>query len=534
MQGESEPNSVRELALDAKAWPFAEARSLLKRLNGKTPANGYVLFETGYGPSGLPHIGTFAEVARTIMVRQAFALLSDVPSRLFAFSDDMDGLRAVPGNVPNKAMLEEHLGKPLTAVPDPFGTHESFGAHNNARLRAFLDGFGFDYEFKSATACYRDGVFDKTLLSVLENYERVTNVILPTLGPDRRKTYSPFLPICPKTGRVLQAPVTGRDAGKGTITYTDEDGASIEVPVTGGHCKLQWKADWAMRWVALGVDYEMSGKDLIDSVRLSGQIAKVLGARPPEGFTYELFLDEKGEKISKSRGNGITVEEWLTFAPRESLALYMFGQPRRAKRLFFDVIPKHVDDYLAHLGKFAGQSPAERLVNPVWHIHDGAPPAESVPLGFALLLNLASVCNTEDEEVLWGFISRYAAGADPKSEPMLARLVGHALAYYRDFVKPTKTYRAPSETERAALEDLDKTLASLPADADAEAIQTEVYEVGKRHPFENLRDWFGALYEILLGQKQGPRMGSFIAIYGLGETRKLIARALAGEDLSEG
>ena len=534
MQGEADSISVRELAGDAKAWPFAEARRLVKRLRGETPAKGYVLFETGYGPSGLPHIGTFAEVVRTIMVRQAFARLSDIPSKLFAFSDDMDGLRKVPGNVPNKAMLEEHLGKPLTQVPDPFGTHESFGAHNNARLRAFLDRFGFDYEFKSATACYRDGTFDATLLSVLENYERVTNVILPTLGPDRRKTYSPFLPICPRTGRVLQVPVTARDVAKGTITYTDEDGASVEVAVTGGHCKLQWKVDWAMRWVALDVDYEMSGKDLIDSVRLSGRIAKVLGARPPEGFTYEHFLDENGEKISKSRGNGITVEEWLTYAPRESLALYMFGQPRRAKRLFFDVIPKHVDDYLAHLGKFASQSPAERLENPVWHIHDGTPPEEkSVPLGFALLLNLASVCNTEDEDVLWGFISRYAPGATPENEPMLARLVGHALAYYRDFVKPAKTYRSPSETERAALEDLGKTLAGLPADAGAEAIQTEVYEVGKRHQFENLRDWFGALYEVLLGQKQGPRMGSFIAIYGLAETRTLIECALAGEDLGK-
>ncbi|MHA1536844.1 MAG: lysine--tRNA ligase [Alphaproteobacteria bacterium] len=534
MQGEADSNFVRELALDAKAWPFAEARSLVKRLNGKTPDKGYALFETGYGPSGLPHIGTFAEVARTIMVRQAFAVLCDIPSKLFAFSDDMDGLRAVPGNVPNKAMLQEHLGKPLTQVPDPFETHESFGAHNNARLRAFLDDFGFEYEFKSATECYREGTFDKTLLAVLENYERVTNVILPTLGPDRRKTYSPFLPLCPKTGRVLQVPLSGRDAAKGTITYTDEDGESVEVAVTGGHCKLQWKVDWAMRWMALGVDYEMSGKDLIDSVRLSGKIVKLLGGRPPEGFTYELFLDEQGEKISKSRGNGITVEQWLTYAPQESLSLYMFGQPRRAKRLFFDIIPKHVDDYLAHLAKFADQSPAERLENPVWHIHDGAPTSAKAPLGFALLLNLASVCNAEDEDVLWGFISRYAPGASPASEPMLARLVGYALAYYRDFVKPAKAYRAPSDIERAALEDLDKALASLDAEADSEAIQSEVYEVGKRHPFENLRDWFAALYEILLGQKQGPRMGSFIAIYGIGETRTLIERALAGEDLGKG
>ncbi len=523
---------LRALALEAKAWPFAEARKLVERLGGETPEKGYALFETGYGPSGLPHIGTFGEVVRTTMVRQAFARISDVPSRLFAFSDDMDGLRKVPENVPNQAMLAEHLGKPLTAVPDPFGTHESFGHHNNARLKAFLDEFGFDYEFQSSTECYRSGRFDETLLAVLGQYEKVTNVILPTLGPERRRTYSPFLPVCERTGRVLQAPVVARDPEAGTIAYEDEDGRVVETPVTGGRCKLQWKADWAMRWVALGVDYEMSGKDLIDSVRLSGRICRILGARPPEGFTYELFLDEAGEKISKSRGNGISVEEWLAYAPRESLALFMYQQPRRAKRLFFDVIPKQVDDYLACLRKAAVQGPAERLENPAWHIHGGQPPAEDVPLSFAVLLNLASVCHTEDPAVLWGFISRYAAGASPETAPTLDRLVGHALTYYRDFVKPGKRYRAPSEVERAAFEDLERTLAALPDGAEAEAIQHEVYEVGKRHPFEDLRAWFRALYEVLFGQSQGPRMGSFIALYGVGESRALVARALAGEDLS--
>jgi len=524
-------DDTRQLAMAAKAWPFEEARKLLNRVQRGPGEKGYVLFETGYGPSGLPHIGTFAEVVRTTMVRQAFARISDIPSKLFAFSDDMDGLRKVPDNVPNQAMLAEYLGKPLTAVPDPFETHESFGAHNNARLQGFLDEFGFDYEFLSSTECYASGRFDATLLKVLENYEKVRNVILPTLGPDRRKTYSPFLPVCPKTGRVLQVPVVGQNLDKGTITYTDEDGSTVEVPVTGGHCKLQWKADWAMRWAALDVDYEMSGKDLIESVRLSGKITKLLGGRPPEGFTYELFLDEQGEKISKSRGNGLTVEEWLEYAPQESLALYMFGQPRRAKRLYFDVIPRHVDDYLTHVGKFAEQDAAAQLENPAWHIHDGAPPANVPALGFALLLNLTSVANAEDETVLWGFISRYVPEATPENEPMLARLVDHALAYYRDFVKPNKQYRGPSDHERAALKDLLGELEALPADTDAETIQTAVYEVGKRHEFENLRDWFKALYEVLLGQSQGPRFGSFAAIYGLGETRSLIARALAGEDL---
>ncbi|MGE3931607.1 MAG: lysine--tRNA ligase [Rhodospirillaceae bacterium] len=518
----------RAAALAAKSWPFEEARKLLERTGGRAPDKGYVLFETGYGPSGLPHIGTFGEVVRTSMVRHAFTALSDIPTRLFAFSDDMDGLRRVPDNVPNKDMVAQHLGKPLTAIPDPFGTHESFGHHNNARLRAFLDGFGFDYEFQSATDCYKAGRFDAALRRVLERYDEVIAVILPTLGPERRATYSPFLPVCPRTGRVLQVPVVERNVDAGTIVYRDEDGSLVETPVTGGRCKLQWKADWAMRWYALAVDYEMSGKDLIDSVKLSSRICSILGGTPPEGFTYELFLDDKGEKISKSKGNGLSVEEWLTYAPPESLALFMFNAPRKAKRLYFDAIPRQVDDYLDWLAKFEAQDAAQRLDNPAWHIHAGSPPAPERHVTFGLLLNLASVCNSEDKAVLWGFITRYAPDATPASAPILDRLVGYAVAYYRDFVKPAKHYRAPTEAERAALVDLAATLAALPADATAEAIQNEVYEVGKRHAFTNLRDWFKALYETLLGQAEGPRMGSFIALYGKAETEALIRRTLAG------
>ena len=535
---ENRPVSPEERAQaeEARAWPFVEARNLVDRLAGEAPAKGYVLFQTGYGPSGLPHIGTFGEVVRTTMVRQAFRRLSDVPTRLICFSDDMDGLRKVPDNIPNKELVAAHLGKPLTRIPDPFGTHESFGAHNNARLQAFLDTFGFDYEFKSSTELYTSGAFDQALLRVLACYEEIMAIMLPTLGPERRATYSPFLPLCPSSGRVLQVPVVARDEAAGTIVYQDEEGARVEVPVTGGRCKLQWKPDWAMRWYALGVDYEMSGKDLIDSVKAGNQIVKVLGGRPPAGFNYELFLDEAGEKISKSRGNGLTVEEWLAYAPPESLALFMYHKPRAAKRLFFDVIPKTVDDYLTFLERYNAEADsngdAGDMASPAWHIHDGAPPDEGSPLTFALLLNLASVCNSEDPAVLWGFISRYAAGASPESEPLLARLVDHAIAYYRDFVKPAKRYRGPDEVERAALEDLLGELRALPGGADGEAIQTQVYEVGKRHPLPDLRSWFRALYEILLGQSQGPRMGSFIALYGLEETIQLIERALAGEDLS--
>ncbi|MGE0665026.1 MAG: lysine--tRNA ligase [Sphingomonadales bacterium] len=522
-------SELRETALNSKAWPFEEARKLLDRFEKAGAAPQIVIFETGYGPSGLPHIGTFGEVARTTMVRRAFETMSDIPTRLIAFSDDMDGMRKVPGNIPNQEAMLPHLGKPLTQVPDPFGTHSSFGAHNNARLCAFLDEFGFEYEFLSSTDCYKSGRFDATLLDVLRNYDAVIDVILPTLGPERRATYSPFLPVCPTTGQVLQVPITGRDVAGGTITYED-NGEQVTVPVTGGHCKLQWKADWAMRWTALGVHYEMAGKDLIDSVKLSSRICQALGGTPPEGFNYELFLDENGEKISKTRGNGLTIEEWLRYAPAESLSLYMFQSPRKAKRLYFDVIPKAVDEYISFLDAYHRQSaPEEKLANPVWHIHGGNPPKEDVPVTFGLLLNLVSASNSEDPAILWGFISRYAPGATPATHPLLDRLVRYAVAYYEDFVKPTKRFRQPDDRERAALADMEAALNGLPADATAEDIQNEVYAVGKAHGFEPLRDWFRALYETLLGQSQGPRMGSFFALYGLDNSRALLADALAGK-----
>ena len=524
-------SDLRDLAQNSNAWPFVEARSVLKRLGGKTPEKGYVLFQTGYGPSGLPHIGTFGEVARTTMVRHAFSLLSDIPTRLFAFSDDMDGLRKVPDNIPNRDMVGEFLGKPLTSVPDPFGTHESFGHHNNARLCEFLDTFDFAYELVSSTECYGSGRFDAVLLKVLERYEAVINVILPTLGPERRATYSPFLPVCEKTGKVLQVPVIARDVEAGTIVYRDEDGSEVETPITGGRCKLQWKVDWAARWAGFDVDYEMSGKDLIDSVRASGKICRIIGGNPPAGFTYELFLDENGEKISKSKGNGLAVEEWLRYAPPESLSLFMYQKPKAAKRLHFDVIPRNVDDYLTFVEKFPEQEAAKQLDNPVWHVHQGRPPRGEAHLGFNVLLNLASVCHSEDKAVLWHFISRYRPEARPDTAPILDRLVEFAINYYRDIVKPAKQYRAATEMEKEALGDLAAAIEALAADADTDAIQTEVYEIGKRHPFPDLKTWFRALYEILLGQSQGPRMGSFVALYGLGETVTLIRRAIAGEDL---
>jgi len=519
----------RELCLNGRAWPFEEARKLLTRFQQNPPKSGKVIFETGYGPSGLPHIGTFGEVVRTTMVRRAFERMSDLPTRLICFSDDMDGLRKVPDNVPNQDMLRQYLNKPLTEVPDPFGTHDSFGRHNNARLKAFLDSFGFEYDFLSSTDCYRAGLFDDALQRSLECYDEIMAVMLPSLRDERRATYSIFLPISPSTGEVLQVPLLEIKPQTGTIVFEDVNGKKEEVPVTGGHVKMQWKPDWAMRWYALGVDYEMSGKDLIDSTKLSSKITRVLGGRPPEGFNYELFLDQQGQKISKSKGNGLSVEEWLRYAPEESLALYMHQKPKVAKRLYFDVIPKAVDEYLTFREKFPEETPDKQIENPVWHVHNGNPPKEVNHLSFSILLNLASVVNAEDKSVIWGFITRYAPEATPENAPFLDKLTGYAVTYYQDFVKPEKSYRQPTDKERAAFEDLLKALDGMAADLPAEEIQNEIYAIGKAHEFENLRDWFQALYQVLLGQDQGPRFGSFVALYGVEETKALIRDALDGK-----
>src|SRR5450631_4229068 len=534
----SEP--PRDAVEGAKAWPFEEARKLVERVErtGQTE----VLFETGYGPSGLPHIGTFGEVARTTMVRHAFRVLTEdkIRTRLLAFSDDMDGLRKVPDNVPNKEMLSGHIGRPLTRVPDPFGTHPSFGAHNNARLRAFLDTFGFDYEFLSATQCYTSGRFDAALRTVLARYDEVMAIMLPSLRAERAQSYSPFLPISPRTGVVLQVPIIAHDVAAGTISYDDPDtGERMTTEVTGGRCKLQWKPDWAMRWVALGIDYEMAGKDLIDSVKLSGEICRALGGTPPEGFNYELFLDDKGQKISKSRGNGLTIDEWLRYASPESLSLFMYREPKSAKRLYFDVIPRNVDDYQQFLEGFSRQDARQQLANPVWHVHAGHPPKADMPVTFQLLLTLVSSSNAENAATLWGFIGRYRPGVTPQTHPKLDAMVGYAINYYRDFVAPTKKFREPTDTERVALQDLRDALSQLPANSSAEDIQNVVYEIGRREPFLDAvkkgkdgrpgvsLDWFNMLYQVLLGQEKGPRFGSFVAVYGLPNAVTMIDGALA-------
>ena len=546
------PPDLVEAARVSKAWPFEEARKIVARV--ERTGQKSVLFETGYGPSGLPHIGTFGEVARTTMVRGAFRALTDdaIPTKLIAFSDDMDGLRKVPPNMPNQAMITANLGKPLSKIPDPFGEYESFSAHNNARLRAFLDRFGFDYAFASSTAYYESGRFDAALRLMLTRFDAIQEIMLPSLREERAQTYSPFLPIHPRTGVVMQVPLLGRDAANGLIRWADPTtGEIFETSVCGGACKLQWKPDWAMRWFALEVDYEMAGKDLIDSVKLSSRIVRALGREAPEGFNYELFLDADGQKISKTRGNGLTIEEWLTYASPESLSLYMFQKPSAAKRLHFDVIPRAVDDYQGFLDAYEGQAWKERLGNPVWHIHNGAPPrpervlsnaGAATPISFAMLLNLATVANSEQASVLWGFLRRYAPSASPETHPKLDAQVRYAVAYFRDFVRPKKKYRAADAVEADALARVSFMLASLPQDAGAEEIQGALYEVARPIPrYQDMKakgatperpgvstEFFNMIYAVLLGEERGPRLGSFIALYGVEETRALIAKALAG------
>lgn len=514
-------DSLRELAFTSNAWPFVEARAILKKINNTVPQKGYVLFETGYGPSGLPHIGTFGEVVRTTMVRKAFELLSDIPTRLWCVSDDMDGMRKVPDTIPNKEEYIKYFGLPLTSIPDPFGTAESFGHNMNARLRNFLDTFNFEYEFVSATDCYKEGKFNDMLNRVIDKYEEIMAVMLPTLGEERQQTYSPFLPLDPETGQVLQVKILEVDKKNYTITFKNERGELITTPVTDGKTKLQWKPDFGMRWAAFDVDFEMYGKDHLINGPIYTKICKILGGKAPHQSFYELFLDENGEKISKSKGNGLTIDEWLKYAPEESLSYFMYLSPQKAKKLYFDVIPKCVDEYQQQLRAYPTQDAAKQLDNPVFHIHYGNPPLPDAAISFSLLLNLVSACNSDDPKVIWGYIQKFQADASEQSTPLLAALVKRAINYYHDHIKPNKQYRTPSSEEQAAFSMLKTRLTEVPSHSSAEEIQNTVYSVARDLNMD-VKSWFTTLYEVLLGSSQGPRFGSFVALYGIAETIKLI------------
>ena len=508
------------------AWPFVEAKKMLRERKSFLEKKGKIILQTGYGPSGLPHIGTFGEVARTSMIVNALKQLTDLPSEIITFSDDMDGLRKVPENVPNKKLLEENLHKPLTQVPDPFNKFESFGEHNNEMLKNFLNNFGFNYTFKSSSSLYKSGFFNSSLQLILKNYDNIMNIILPTLGKERQKTYSPFLPICPNSGHVLEIPVLEINENDSKIVF-DNKGEKLETSIMDGNCKLQWKVDWAMRWYALEVDFEMYGKDLIESAILSTKIIKLIGKTNPSGFAYELFLDEKGEKISKSKGNGITIDQWLNYASPESLSLYMYQNPKRAKKLYKEIVPKAVDEYLDFIEKAKIQDQRELLMNPVWHVHNGNLPKENMIMSFSMLLNLVETSNADSKELLWKFVKKYKSNIDEKNYPIFDSLVGYAIKYFNDVIKSQKKYKIPNKNEKLALEELIKTLEKCNDKMLPEDIQTLIYSTGKENGYsENLRDWFKLIYEVVFGDENGPRMGFFISFFGVNETKDLIIKKI--------
>jgi lysyl-tRNA synthetase class 1 len=504
------------------AWPFVEAKKLLRERKNFIEKKGKIILQTGYGPSGLPHIGTFGEVARTSMIVNALNQITDLPKEIITFSDDMDGLRKVPENVPNQDLLNKNLHKPLTQVPDPFKKYGSFGEHNNEMLKIFLDKFKFKYNFKSSTKLYKSGFFNSTLQIIFENYQGIMDIIVPTLGKERQKTYSPFLPICPETGIVLEIPVLEIQKDKSKIIF-DNAGKKMEVSIFDGNCKLQWKVDWAMRWYALDIDFEMYGKDLIESAILSTKIIKLLGRNNPSGFAYELFLDEKGEKISKSKGNGITIDQWLEYASPESLSLYMYQNPKRAKKLYNDIVPKAVDEYLDYIEKAKSQNELQLLMNPVWHVHNGEIPKEEIIMTFSMLLNLVEASNADNKELLWKFVKKYKKDILEKNYPIFDNLIGYAIRYFNDVIKLQKKYKKPNEEEKNALKALIKTLENCKDEMKPEEIQTLIYSTGKENGYEeNLRDWFKLIYEVVFGDENGPRMGFFISFFGVNETKQLI------------
>ena len=504
------------------AWPFVEAKKMLRERKSFIKEKGKIILQTGYGPSGLPHIGTFGEVARTSMMVNALSHLTDLPTEIITFSDDMDGLRKVPDNVPNQELLNNNLHKPLTQVPDPFKKFNSFGEHNNEMLKKFLDKFNFKYNFKSSTSLYKTGFFNPTLQIILENYQGIMDIIIPTLGKERQKTYSPFLPICPETGVVLEIPVVEIIKEKSKIIF-DNNGKKLEASILDGNCKLQWKVDWAMRWYALDIDFEMYGKDLIESAILSTKIIKLMGKNNPSGFAYELFLDEKGEKISKSKGNGITIDQWLEYASPESLSLYMYQNPKRAKKLYNEIVPKAVDEYLDFVEKGKTQNELQLLMNPVWHVHNGKMPEEEIIMTFSMLLNLVETSNANSKELLWKFVKKYKKNILEKNHQIFDNLIGYAIRYFNDVIKLKKKYKKPNEEEKNALKALIKTLENCNDEMTPEEIQTLIYSTGKENGYtENLRDWFKLIYEVIFGDENGPRMGFFISFFGVNETKQLI------------
>ena len=512
-------------------WPFKEAAQIVKLR--KPRSDRPVLFETGFGPSGLPHIGTFAEVARTSWVRNAFEEVTGLDTRLMTFSDDMDGLRKVPLNFPNQRMLKEHLGRPLCTIPDPFSESDCFSGYMNNKLRDFLDTYQFNYEFKSSSVSYKGGDFDQGLAILLEKVQDVHSIVAPTLGEEKRDSWSPFLPICPSCGSVYSTRVTEYFPSRGEIGFVCDGnggdfagcGAEGEVSIFSGNVKVGWKMDWALRWYTYEVDYEMYGKDLIESAKLSGRIVRLMGKHPPVGMNYELFLDEEGKKISKSVGKGLTVDTWVEYAPIESLLYYIFQNPRRARRLYWDVVPKCVDDYLDALRKYPTIEPEKSPEQALWHIYGrgNSVPSYGAQVNFSMVGNLISALGTDAPDLLVEYLNRY----DKKSDDypvVIKELIRKGMNYYRDFILPKKQYRTPLASEADQLRQL--LFALEGADfLNEEELQAIPFELARKNNIDP-KLFFQMFYEIVLGQQRGPRFGSFAKMLGLEHIQQMLNKRI--------
>jgi lysyl-tRNA synthetase class 1 len=513
------------------SWPFIEAQKIAARVK-KQDLPDPIVFETGFGPSGLPHIGTFAEVARTVFVKNAFEHLTGRPAVIYAFCDDMDGLRRVPKNLPNQDRLAEHLGKPLSAIPDPFGCCESYSDHMENELVKLLNHYKFDYQLKSSTREYKSGVFNPGLHLILENAEPIKQIIIPTLKEENRENWSPFFPVCANCGRIYTTRVTGYFPEQDTISYECVESFGDEFKVQGcghkqetsildGAVKVGWKVDWALRWFSYQVTYEMYGKDLIDSALQSGRIKRLLGGWPPEGMTYEMFLSEEGKKISKSIGEGLSIDTWLKYAPIESLLYYLFQNPRKQRRLYFDIIPKNVDEYLAELVRYPGLSEKDKSDSVLWQIersgHDV--PVYTSGINFSLINNLISGMGSDNKNLLLDYLKRY----DPKvseNKKTVSDLLDSGLNYFRNFIEPQKKYRKPTREEAEILKELKSRLDQYKGE-DEDEIQAMVFDVARDKGIEP-PDLFKTIYQVLLGQDRGPRFGTFTKLIGKDRMKDLI------------
>ena len=503
-------------------WPYEEARKLVDRAQGYQPGRP-VIFESGFGPSGLPHLGTMCEVLRPAYVRRALENVGDGrPARLIVFIDDIDGLRKVPESVPHRDEWKRYLGQPVARIPDPFGCCKSFADHMIDLLSKFLAPVEVDLELARASEMYASGRFDDALKLMLDKREDIIRVITPTLREENRAGWSPFMPICPACGQVNSTRVVAYHPDRAAVEFSCERdfggahgcGHRAEQSVLGGNAKVGWKVDWALRWYVLKVDYELYGKDLIDSARLSGQILRLLGGKPPIGFPFEMFLDEEGHKISKSVGRGVTVDDWQRYAPIEVLKYFLLLSPRRARKLFIETIPQYVDEYLDALREYARADNVEARRNMALEfvLQSRSSRRFDSSLTYSMTMNLVAALGSSDRDLIWKYLTRYdpAIAGDAETEALGRTLMDCALNYYADFIEPTKKRYAPNNSEREQLKKLIEFLEANP-DAPGDEIEKKIYDLGREY-YPKPGNIFPLLYRVLLGQDRGPRLGAFIRL----------------------